>query len=155
MLWHISRSNLKVVASDDSAKLYFCSINILTVINASLGCQLKTCIIMARSFIYVCLLFVAVASCRNTYQLARRVEQSLVDRSTYLGGWPLAAVPCPSDASVACDTGVSSQINQQCCPSGNTCYSWPATIPPVCCPSCTFSSLITLCCSITYNSLFM
>ena len=90
---------------------------------------------MARSIIWVYLLFAAVAFCKTTYQLARRVEQSIVDRSTYLGGWPLAAVPCPPEASVICSTGVSDQINQQCCPTGNTCFSWPATIPPVCCPS--------------------
>lgn len=111
---------------------------------------------MAENFFLISLLFIAVASCRSTYQTARRVEQSLVDRSTYLGGWPLAAVPCPSDASVACDTGISSQINQQCCPSGNTCFSWPATIPPVCCPSCMFlfiSSIIMLFNSLSLDSL--
>jgi hypothetical protein len=66
---------------------------------------------MARSIIWVYLLFAAVAFCKTTYQLARRVEQSIVDRSTYLGGWPLAAVPCPPEASVICSTGVSDQIN--------------------------------------------
>ena len=90
---------------------------------------------MARSSISFSLFFfVALVSCRGTYRLARRVEQSLVDRSTSLGGWPLAAVPCPADAPVVCSTGIESQINQQCCPSGTTCFSWPSTYP-VCCPS--------------------
>src|SRR5450432_2414494 len=90
---------------------------------------------MARSSLLVSLLFVAVVSCRSTHRLALRVEQSLVDRATYLGGWPLAAVPCPADAPVVCSTGIENQINQQCCPSGNTCFSWPST-HPVCCPEC-------------------
>lgn len=97
---------------------------------------------MAKSFIFIYLPSLTVASSKRTYQLARRVEQSIIDRSTYLGGWPLAAVPCPPEASVVCSTGISSQINQQCCPTGNTCFSWPATIPPVCCPSCTFLIII-------------
>jgi hypothetical protein len=58
-----------------------------------------------------------------------------VDRATSLAGWPLAAVPCPPDAPVICSTGISSQINQQCCPNGTTCFSWPS-IYPVCCSSC-------------------
>jgi hypothetical protein len=93
---------------------------------------------MACTFISTSLaisLFITTVTCRSTYNLAPRVEQSLVDRATYLGGWPLAAVPCPADASVICSTGIESQINQQCCPSGNTCFSWPS-ITPVCCPTC-------------------
>ena len=97
---------------------------------------------MAIRIISVHLLFAALASCRSTYPLARSVEQSIGGRSTYLGGWPLAAVPCPPEASVACSTGISSQINQQCCPTGNTCFSWPATIPPVCCPSGIFLIIV-------------
>jgi hypothetical protein len=92
---------------------------------------------MARSSILVSLLiFVAVVSCRSTYRLALRVEQSLVGRATSLSGWPLAAVPCPAVAPVVCSTGIESQINQQCCPSGTTCVGWPTNTYPVCCLNC-------------------
>lgn len=84
----------------------------------------------------ILLLTIALISSVNSYQLARRVDQNLVGRSTYVGGWPLAAVPCPADAPVQCSTGISSQINQQCCPSGNTCVGWEALVVPVCCPTC-------------------
>jgi hypothetical protein len=103
---------------------------------------------MARSPILFFLFFAALVSFTGAYGIARRVEQSLVDRATSLGGWPLAAVPCPADAPVICSTGISSQINQQCCPNGTTCFSWPS-IYPVCCSSCkcllqTFKDLSSL-----------
>jgi hypothetical protein len=84
---------------------------------------------------------IALSSCVVSTKLARRVDQSLVERSTYVGGWPLAAVPCPSDAPVQCSTGISDQINQQCCPSGNTCIGWEALVVPVCCPTSKLESL--------------
>ncbi|PMD16577.1 hypothetical protein NA56DRAFT_753141 [Hyaloscypha hepaticicola] len=84
---------------------------------------------------HIVFFIVALISCVNSSKLARRVDQSVVERSTYVGGWPLAAVPCPSDAPVQCSTGISDQINQQCCPSGNTCIGWEALVVPVCCPT--------------------
>ncbi len=90
---------------------------------------------------HIGILITALISFVDSSRLAREVDQSLLERSTYVGGWPLAAVPCPSNAPVQCSTGISDQINQQCCPSGNTCIGWETLVVPVCCPTSKQKSL--------------
>ena len=90
------------------------------------------------------LTFAAIASAffasGNARRLAPRVEQQLTGRSTYLGGWPLAATTCPAEAPVMCDTN-DGTVNPTCCPTGNTCFGLTA---PYCCPTSEYISSLTL-----------
>ena len=62
-------------------------------------------------------------------------------RADYLGGWTQGrdgtGAGCPS-TSVACDSGSYSQLNTQCCPSGQTCFA--TSIIAYCCPTCKSTS---------------
>jgi len=77
-------------------------------------------------------LALALSSGSDAYRLAQRAEQDSVERATYEGGWPLGASQCPSDAPISCNTR-DGTINQNCCPSGNTCFT--GNLYPYCCPT--------------------
>lgn len=88
------------------------------------------------------IILLALSSASDAYRLAQRAEQNTaLERATYEGGWPLAASQCPSDAPVSCNTA-DGIINQNCCPSGNTCFT--GMDYPYCCPTSMLLLLLLL-----------
>lgn len=70
----------------------------------------------------------------DAYVLARRVEQRIEDRATYHGGYGLSnPVSCPANYSTVC--GSKADVNQLCCPQGDTCHG--STLG-YCCPTCEY-----------------
>jgi hypothetical protein len=63
--------------------------------------------------------------------------QHVNPRDEYQGGWPLSlegtnSGSCPTDASTQCS---STNVNPQCCPSGQTCFWGAVQFANYCCPT--------------------
>jgi hypothetical protein len=88
--------------------------------------------ILTTTMIVSLLFLLALVAGGDAYVLARRVEQSIENRQAYHGGYGLVnPASCPANYSMSCTS--KSDLNQLCCPQGNTCFG---SYIGYCCPTC-------------------